>query len=87
MTDQNMIGHNATATDDRLRLFVERIERMEEEEEALKADKRDIYAEAKGTGYDPKILRKVIQIRKMDPDKRREQETLVEVYLCALGMV
>lgn len=87
MTDQNMIGHNAAPTDDRLRLFVERIERMEEEEEALKADKRDIYAEAKGTGYDPKILRKVIQLRKMDPDKRREQETLVEVYLCALGMV
>ena len=80
------IGHNSTASDDRLRLLIERIERMEEEKQAIAADIKDVYAEAKGTGYDPKIMRKVIQLRKMDPAQRREQEALVETYLCALGM-
>jgi uncharacterized protein (UPF0335 family) len=84
-----MIGHNsdgATPTDDRLRLLIERVERMEEEKAAIGADIKDVYAEAKGTGYDPKIMRKVIQLRKMDPDARREQESLVETYMAALGM-
>lgn len=86
-----MIGHNsanldATPTDDRLRLLIERVERMEEEKAAISADIKDVYAEAKGTGYDPKIMRKVIQLRKMDPDARREQESLVETYMAALGM-
>jgi uncharacterized protein (UPF0335 family) len=86
-----MIRHNSAAldaepTDDRLRLFIERIERMEEEKAAISTDIKDVYAEAKGTGYDPKIMRKVIQLRKMDPDQRREQESLVETYMVALGM-
>jgi len=86
-----MIGHNsaaldATPTDDRLRLLIERVERMEEERAAIGADIKDVYAEAKGTGYDPKIMRKVIQLRKMDPEQRREQESLVETYMAALGM-
>lgn len=86
-----MIGHNsegldATPTDDRLRLLIERVERMEEEKAAIGADIKDVYAEAKGTGYDPKIMRKVIQLRKMDPEQRREQESLVETYMAALGM-
>jgi len=86
-----MIGHNsatldATPTDERLRLLIERVERMEEEKAAIAADIKDVYAEAKGTGYDPKIMRKVIQLRKMDPDQRREQESLVETYMAALGM-
>jgi uncharacterized protein (UPF0335 family) len=86
-----MIGHNSAAldaecTDNRLRLFIERVERMEEEKAAISTDIKDVYAEAKGTGYDPKIMRKVIQLRKMDPEQRREQESLVETYMAALGM-
>ncbi len=83
MTD---IGHNSEASDSRLRLLIERIERLEEEKKGISDDVRDVYAETKGTGYDPKIMRKVIALRKMDPEARREQETLVEVYLAALGM-
>ena len=81
-----MIGHNSEAKDDRLRLLIERIERLEEEKQAIQSDIKDVYAETKGVGYDPKIVRKVIQLRKMDPDKRREQESLVETYMIALGM-
>lgn len=86
-----MIGHNSTTgevapTDNRLRLLIERIERMEEEKKGIADDIKDVYAEAKGTGYDPKIMKRVIALRKMDPEQRREQESLVEVYLVALGM-
>lgn len=80
------IGHNSEATDSRLRLLIERIERLEDEKKGIGDDIRDVYAEAKGTGYDPKIMRKVIALRKMDPEQRREQESLVETYLAALGM-
>lgn len=80
------IGHNATATDDRLRLLIERWERLEEEKQGIVTDQRDVMAEAKAVGYDPRIIREVIKIRKMDPDARTERETLVETYLCALGM-
>ena len=80
------IGHNSEATDARLRLLIERIERLEEEKRGIGDDIKDVYAEAKGTGYDPKIMRKVIALRRMDPDQRREQESLVETYLIALGM-
>ncbi len=72
---------------DRLKSFIERIERMEEEQASLASDKRDIYAEAKGVGYDVKTMRKVVALRKMDAADRDEQETLLDVYLHALGMV
>lgn len=72
---------------DRLKSFIERIERMEEEQAALASDKRDIYAEAKGVGYDIKTMRKVVALRKMDAADRAEQETLLDTYLHALGMV
>ena len=75
-----------TNTDDRMRLLVERIERLEEEKQGLSDDIRDVYSEAKGTGYDPKILRKVIALRKMKPDDRREMEMLLETYKNALGI-
>ncbi len=68
-----------------LRAFIERIERLEEEKKALADDIKDVYAEAKGNGFDPKILRKIVSIRGQDPDKRTEEETLLDLYLAALG--
>jgi uncharacterized protein (UPF0335 family) len=70
---------------DQLRAFVERIERIEEEIKGLTEDKKDIFAEAKGEGFDVKILKEVIRIRKQDQDERQEHESLLEVYLHALG--
>jgi len=69
-----------------LRAFVERIERLEEEKKALSDDIKDVYAEAKGNGFDVKIIRKIISIRRQDRDKRIEEETILDLYLAALGM-
>ncbi len=69
-----------------LRGFIERIERLEEEKKALTADIREIYNEAKGTGFDTKVMRQVVRLRKMDRSERMEQEALLETYLDALGM-
>jgi len=71
---------------DQLRAFVERIERMEEEKAAIAADIREIYAEAKGNGFDTKILRQVVKIRKQDHNERMEAEAILDLYLSALGM-
>ncbi|MEG3619473.1 DUF2312 domain-containing protein [Magnetovibrio sp. PR-2] len=71
---------------DRLRSFVERIERLEEEKAALAADIREVYSEAKGTGFDVKILRQVVRLRKMDVSERQEQEDLLDIYKRALDM-
>ncbi|MGP1254479.1 MAG: DUF2312 domain-containing protein [Kiloniellales bacterium] len=71
---------------DRLKSFIERIERLEEERTALGADIREIFAEAKGTGFDTKIMRQVIKLRKMDHADRQEQEHLLELYKRALGI-
>ena len=70
-----------------LRAFVERIERLEEEKKALSGDIKEVYAEAKGNGFDTKILRKVISVRKLEDAERQEQESLLELYMAALGMV
>ena len=75
-----------TTTKDQLRAFVSRIERREEEKAALAADLKEVYAEAKGTGFDVKALRKVISLRKQDENKRREEEMVLTTYLHALGM-
>jgi uncharacterized protein (UPF0335 family) len=75
-----------TTTKDQLRAFVSRIERLEEEKAALAADLKEVYAEAKGTGFDVKALRKVISLRKQDENKRREEEMVLTTYLHALGM-
>jgi uncharacterized protein (UPF0335 family) len=72
---------------DRLKSFIERIERLEEERRALSADIKEVYAEAKGTGFDTKIMRQVIRLRRMDKDDLDEQETLLDVYRRALGML
>jgi uncharacterized protein (UPF0335 family) len=68
-----------------LRAFIERIERLNEEKKALAEDLKEVYAEAKGNGFDAKIIRKIISIRGQDPDKRSEEETLLDLYLAALG--
>ena len=70
-----------------LKALVERIERLEEEKKAIAADIKEVYAEAKGTGFDVKILRKVISLRKKEPEERMEEEAMLDVYLAALGMV
>ena len=69
-----------------LRAFIERIERLEEEKKALADDIKDVYAEAKGNGFDVKVIRKVVSIRKQDRDKRIEEETILDLYLAALGI-
>jgi len=71
---------------DRLKSFVERIERLEEEKAALTSDTRDVYAEAKSAGFDVKILRQIIRLRKLDEPARNEQEELLDLYMRALGM-
>ena len=71
---------------DQLKAFVERIERLEEEKKATSDDIRDVYAEAKGTGFDTKALRAIVRLRKLDPDERREQQEVLDTYLHALGM-
>ena len=70
-----------------LRSFVDRVERLEEEEAALASDKKQVYAEASSRGFDAKILRKVIKLRKVDRIEREEEQALVEVYMAALGML
>lgn len=72
---------------ERLKAFIERIERLEEEKEALTQDIREVYSEAKAVGFDTKIMRQIIRLRKMDSSDRQEQETLLEVYKQALGML
>ncbi len=73
-------------TGQRLKSFIERLERLEEEKSGLAEDIRDVYAEAKGTGFDTKTIRRIIKLRKMDLEKRREQDELLELYKAALGM-
>jgi uncharacterized protein (UPF0335 family) len=72
---------------DRLKSFVERIEKLEEERKAIGGDIKDVYSEAKGVGYDVKTMRKIVSLRAMDAADRAEQETLLDVYKHALGMV
>ncbi|TFF27645.1 DUF2312 domain-containing protein [Jiella endophytica] len=80
MSDANGVAQ------DQLRSFVERIERLEEEKKTIGDDIKDVYAEAKGNGFDTKILRRVISLRKQDADERQEQEAILDLYLQALGM-
>jgi uncharacterized protein (UPF0335 family) len=72
---------------DQLKAFVERVERLEEEKKAIADDIRDVYAEAKGNGFDVKTLRTVVRLRKQDVNDRKEQEAILETYLHALGML
>lgn len=71
---------------EQLRAFIERIERLEEEKSAIGGDIKEVYAEAKGNGFDTKVLRKIVAVRKMDANERMETEALMELYMSALGM-
>jgi uncharacterized protein (UPF0335 family) len=77
-------GHNSA--DDRLRLLIERIERLEEEKQGIADDVKDVYLEAKAVGYDPKIMRQIVRLRKMKPDDRAEMEMILDTYKKALGL-
>jgi uncharacterized protein (UPF0335 family) len=90
------LGHNtgiapeipaAKFAKDQLRAIIERIERLEEEKKTLSDDVKDIYAEAKGNGYDVKALRTIVRMRKQDANDRQQQETILETYMHALGML
>lgn len=76
-----------SAAQGRLRTIVERLERLEEDKQAIMADQKEVFAEAKGDGYDVKTLRKVLRIRKQDRAKRQEEEAILDLYLSALGEV
>ena len=82
-SDETPVGGIAA---DRLRSLVDRIERLEEERKALSSDIKDIYGEAKSAGFDVKVLRQLIRLRKQEPAEIEEQETLLDVYRRALGM-
>lgn len=82
------IGHNShVVARGQLRAYIERIERLEKEKKSIAEDIKDVYGEAKGTGFDTKSLREVIKIRKQDADQRAEQIAITETYLHALGML
>ncbi|MDO8981498.1 MAG: DUF2312 domain-containing protein [Afipia sp.] len=70
-----------------LKAIIERIERLEEEKKTISDDIKDVYGEAKGNGFDVKVLRTIIRMRKQDADERQEQETILETYMQALGML
>ena len=67
--------------------IIERVERLEEEKKGISDDIKEVFAEAKANGYDTKVLRKVVSIRKQEPQEREEQEAILDLYLTALGMV
>lgn len=77
-------GHNSA--DDRLRLLVERVERLEEEKKGITDDIKDVYGEAKAVGYDAKIMRQIVRLRKIKPDDLRERNAILQVYANALGL-
>ena len=81
----NPTGHNSVDSG-HLRAFVERLEKLEEEKRAIADDIMGVYSGAKGTGFDVKVMRKIITMRRQDKDKRREETGVLEMYLSALGM-
>lgn len=84
--DESEDSAPANVSGARLKSFLERIERLEEEKKALSEDIRDVYSEAKGTGFEPRIMRKIVSLRKTNLEKRREDQELLELYMAAIGM-
>ncbi len=80
----SIIGHNSS--EEQLRLLIERVERLEEEKKGVAEDIRDVYSEAKAFGFDAKIMRQIVRLRKMTKDDRAEMEAILETYKKALGM-
>ncbi|HCX66072.1 DUF2312 domain-containing protein [Parvibaculum sp.] len=87
MADGNTPANSGGVAQDQLRSVVERIERLEEEKAAIANDIKEVYAEAKGNGFDTKTLRQVIRLRKQDKAERQEQEAILDLYMSALGMI
>ena len=92
MTDETVVSHPMGdaahgVAKEQLRSIVERVERLEEEKKAIADDIKDVYAEAKANGFDAKVLRKVVSLRKQDADERAEHEMVLDTYLHALGMI
>lgn len=92
-TETPAVGHNSGEAADvggvageRLKSFIERIERLEEEKAGIAEDIKEVYAEAKGVGFDAKTMRKIVALRKKDTEKRREEQELLELYASAIGM-
>ncbi|MBO0358607.1 DUF2312 domain-containing protein [Hymenobacter sp. BT186] len=83
MTETANIGG---VTGERLKQYIERIERLEEEKSGIAEDIRDVYAESKSAGYETKIIRQIVKLRKMDRQKRQEQEEILELYKSAIGL-
>jgi uncharacterized protein (UPF0335 family) len=81
------MSDDTSPTDQQLRLFIERIERLEEEKKGIADDIRDVYSEAKANGYDAKIMRQIVRLRKMPINDRKEMEAVLDVYKNALGIV
>jgi uncharacterized protein (UPF0335 family) len=81
-----IVGGSEEVNASHLLAFIERIERLEEEKKALSEDIKDVYSEAKGNGFDVKIIRKIVSMRKQDRDKRAEEEEILGLYLAAIGM-
>lgn len=86
------VGHNSgeanemMASGDRIKQFIAQIERLEEEKKALSEDIRDIYGEVKAAGFEPKIIRKIVSLKKVNLEKRREEKELLELYACAIQL-
>lgn len=80
------IGHNSESSDDRLRLLIERVERLNEESKGIADDIKDVYLEAKAVGYDVKIMRQLVRLRKMSREDRQEMQALLDTYMAALGL-
>jgi uncharacterized protein (UPF0335 family) len=78
-------GGTQTVAGERLRLFIERVERLEEEKKEVMDQIKEVYAEAKGEGYETKVMRQIVRLRKMDRNDRQEQEALLDLYLSAIG--
>lgn len=87
MSDEQTNERTTRFAKDQLKAFIERIERLDEERKSISNDIKDVYAEAKGTGFDVKALRTIIRLRKLDPDERKESEAVLETYMNALGML
>lgn len=83
--DSSSVDTLSATAQGKLKSFIERIERLEEDRAAVTSDLKEVYAEAKGEGFDTKILRKVVRLRKQDKAKRQEEDALVDLYLSAIG--
>lgn len=81
-----MAGTGGEISSERLRSFIKRIEKLEEDKRSVAEDLKDVYSEAKGTGFDAAIIRQIVRLRRVEVDKRREQEELLDLYKSALGM-